>query len=284
MKVEGMDPRLRRRRVEVRRDEGRHRLHVLMGITGVVVAGCAGWGATRSPLLDLDNVRVVGAAHISADEVRSVSGIRLGGALTDIDVAAVARAVEAIPWVQQATVTRRWPSTLSIRLTERSPVAAMTADAVMTPDAGTTAAGTANAGAFALVDRSGRVVDRVAVVPAGMVTLAGLALAGNPGTQLSPEGVATLSVAIALPPSLMARTVGVSPATGGRGEVELRLSPDATVKLGTPDDLPRKFDAVATVLARVDMRNLAVVDVRRPESPVLTRRESSTKVSTPRTG
>jgi len=213
-----MDPRIRRRRVEVRRDEGRHRLHVLIGITVVVVAGCAGWGATRSPLLDLDNVRVVGAVHISADEVRSVSGVRRGGALTDIDAAAVARAVEAIPWVQQATVTRRWPSTLSIRLTERSPVAAMTADAGMTPDAGTTGAGTANAGAFALVDRSGRVVDRVAVVPAGMVTLAGLALAGNPGTQLSPAAVADGADGRRQPGNRRARRGRAPPVTGCDGE------------------------------------------------------------------
>jgi hypothetical protein len=56
------------------------------------------------------------------------------------------------------------------------------------------------------------------------------------------------------------------------------------VKLGPPDDLVRKFDAVAAVMAQVDLRNLAVLDVRRPESPVLTRRDAPTKVSTQRTG
>jgi len=37
-------------------------------------------------------------------------------------------------------------------------------------------------------------------------------------------------------------------------------------------------------MAQVDLRNLAVLDVRRPDSPVLTRRETPTKVSTPRAG
>jgi hypothetical protein len=66
--------------------------------------------------------------------------------------------------------------------------------------------------------------------------------------------------------------------------VELRLAPDGVVRLGRPEDLARKFDAVRAVLAQVDLRNLAVLDVRRPDSPVLTRRESPTKVSTPRAG
>jgi hypothetical protein len=78
--------------------------------------------------------------------------------------------------------------------------------------------------------------------------------------------------------------VGVGPVGGTTGEVELRLSADATVRLGPPEDLQRKFDAVRAVLAQVDMRNLAVLDVRRPDSPVLTRRTTPTKVSTPRAG
>jgi len=241
---------------------------VLVAVSTLVVTGCAGWGATRSPLFDLDHVVVAGASHVSADQVRAASGLRRGEPLTDVDDMASARAVEALPWVQVATVDRHWPSSVTIRVTERAPIAA-------TP---------ANGNGFALVDRTGLVVDRVATMPAGLVALAGLAPAGEPGTRLSAEGVATLSVAVALPSGLAARTVGVTPAPGGGGEVELRLAPEGTVKLGAPDDLAKKFDAIATMLARVDLRNLAVLDVRRPESPVLTRRETPGKVSTPRTG
>jgi len=98
-----------------------------------------------------------------------------------------------------------------------------------------------------------------------------------------------LAVAVALPAELRARTVGVAPAEGGRGEVDVRLhseggSPGGTVRLGLPMDLDRKFDAIRAVLAQVDVHNLAVLDVRRPDSPVLTRRETPVNVSTPRVG
>jgi len=262
-----MDPRIRRRRVEVRRQEGRHRLRMLVAGSAVVITGCAGWGATRSPLFDLDHVVVDGASHISADQVRAASGLRRGQPLTDVDRESVAAAVGALPWVQEATVARHWPSSVTIRLTERAPIAA------------TAAAGSG----FALVDRSGVVVDHVAGMPPGLVALTGLPPAGSPGSHLSAEGVATLTVAVALPSSLIARTAGVTPAPGGR-EVELHLAPEGTVRLGPPEDLAKKFDAIATMLARVDLRNLAVLDVRRPESPVLTRRETPTKVSTQRAG
>jgi cell division protein FtsQ len=176
--------------------------------------------------------------------------------------------VEALPWVQRATVRRHWPSAVTVRVTERRAVAATPADG----------------GGVALLDPSGLVLDVVDAAPSGLVQLAGLPPAGDPGSRLGPGGVATLSVAVALPPALLARTAGIEPAAGAAGEVELRLAPDGVIRLGPPQDLARKFDAVAAVLAQVDVRTLAVLDVRRPDTPVLTRREGSTKVSTPRTG
>jgi cell division protein FtsQ len=263
-----VDPRIRRRRVEVRREEGRRRFRVLLGVTAVVGAGCLGWVANGSALLDLDRIVVVDAVHTDPDDARFASGLRRGEPLSGVDQAATARAVETLPWVADAVVSRRWPGEVRIRLVERQAVAA-------TP---------AEDGGSALVDGTGRVLEWVQVAPPELAVLAGLPPAGRPGTTLAPEGVAALSVAIALPAELRARTAGVAPAEGGRGEVDLRLSPEGMVRLGPPDDLDRKFEAIRTVLAQVDLRNLAVLDVRRPDSPVLTRRETPVKVSTPRVG
>lgn len=262
-----MDPRIRRRRVEVRREEGRRRLRVAVGVTVVAALAGGGWAATGSPLLDLDRVVVEGAVHTAPEEARFASGLRLGEPLVDVDQKAVARAVEALPWVDRVTVSRRWPGEVRIRLVERTPVAVTGAEA----------------GGAALVDATGRVLAWVDGAPSGLPVLTGLAPAGPPGSTLPTEGVAALSVAVALPPELRARTVGVAPVEG-RGEVEIRLSPEGSVRLGPPVDLDKKFDAIRAVFAQVDLGNLAVLDVRRPDSPVLTRRDAPPRVSTPRVG
>jgi cell division protein FtsQ len=43
--------------------------------------------------------------------------------LVSVDLSAVQRAVEQLPWVDGATVERQWPSTLNIRVTEQVPAA-----------------------------------------------------------------------------------------------------------------------------------------------------------------
>jgi hypothetical protein len=136
----------------------------------------------------------------------------------------------------------------------------------------------------ALIDGEGRVLEWVDVAPPGLPALAGLPPAGPAGSSIGTDGVATLAVAVALPAELRARTVGVAPAAGGGGEVEMSLSPEGMVRLGPPEDLERKFTAIRAVLSQVDLQNVAVLDVRRPDSPVLTRREPAVKVSTPRVG
>ena len=263
-----MDPRFRQRWIEARRQEGRRRFRVLVGITAVVALGCGGWAATDSVLLDLDRVVVEGAVHTAADEARFASGLRRGQPMLDIDEGAVDRAVEALPWVLHATVRREWPGRVRIGLIEREPVAVTEAEP----------------GTLALIDRTGRVLEWVPAPPPGLPVLTGLPPAGTPGTTLGVDGVATLQVAVALPAELRARTAGLAPAPGSGGEVELRLNPEGMVRLGPPDDLDAKFTAIRAVLAQVDLRNLAVLDVRRPENPVLTRRDAAVKVSTPRVG
>ena len=54
----GMDPRLRQRRIEVRRAEGRRRLRRLLIGLGVVAVGALLWAVTYTSALDIDHVEV----------------------------------------------------------------------------------------------------------------------------------------------------------------------------------------------------------------------------------
>jgi cell division protein FtsQ len=247
-----IDPRIRQRRIEVRRSEGRRRLRVILILLGLALLALAGWGATRSPLLDVDHIRLSGTQHTSFAQVIGASRIHRGMAMVDVGEGGAASRIRALPWVRRATVRREWPATVSIVVEERSPVAAAPA-----------------AGGVALVDLQGRVLELMPAAPADQPLLLGLPPAGRPGSRLGGRAADLLAVARALPPLVVPRVAGV--AAGAGDQVELRLRPTGVVRLGSPDQLGEKLLAIQTVLAQVDLSRLAVLDVRVPASPALTR-------------
>jgi hypothetical protein len=85
---------------------------------------------------------------------------------------------------------------------------------------------------------------------------------------VAPAVLDGLSVAGALPAALRPRVAAVRVAATG---VELTLLPRGIARLGDARDLAAKLDAVLTVLERASVANLAVLDVRVPSAPVLTR-------------
>ncbi|HEX2193245.1 MAG TPA: FtsQ-type POTRA domain-containing protein [Acidimicrobiales bacterium] len=248
-----IDPRLRQRWVETRRQEGRRRLRVVLGVVGLGVLGGASWGATRSPLLDVDRVVVEGATRSGDRLVRSTAGIDRGQALLDVDPGAAARRIGTLPWVLRADVRRDWPGTVRVRVTERVPAAVTRA----------------NGGGWALLDRSARVLAVVPEAPPGLAVVDGIPEAGAPGTRLGAPAAEALAVVTALPPALAPRVAAVAV---GEEDLSLRLAPHGEVRLGRPEAVEEKLRAAMTVLGVVDGRTVATIDVRIPTAPVLTRR------------
>jgi cell division protein FtsQ len=248
-----IDPRFRRRLVEVKRDQGRRRLRVVVGaiVTAALIA--TGWAATRSALLDVDHVRLRGVAHTQPLQVIQTAGTLPGRPMLDLDVGAAAQRIERLPWVADAVVQRRWPNTVSIDVRERSPAASA-------PAAG---------GGWALVDTTGRVLEPAAVPDTGRPALEGFPPAGAAGTRLPAPARGALDVVRGLSPALRLRVAAV--ASGAGDELELRLRTGGVVRLGPRRALTSKLVAADTVLAQVDGA-FAVLDVRVPERPVLTRR------------
>ena len=104
---------------------------------------------------------------------------------------------------------------------------------------------------------------------------------GPPGSRLGPGWSAVLEVATKAPPPVLARVGTVADVAG---EVELALTSGGVVRFGPPEQVGEKFTAIAAVLAQVDLKDLAVLDVRIPRTPVLTRQQAADKVSTRTTG
>ena len=249
-----IDPRLRQRRNDVLRREGRRRLRNFAAAFAVVAVAAGAVLATRSPLFDVDYVDVRGAEHTPRLELLRATGLDRHPLLIDLSTAEVARRAERLPWVAEARAAKEWPGTVRLDVVERTASAALPGEN----------------GQWVLVDADGRVLEVVAQRPDGMPAISGLPPAGAPGSSVGIGAAAALRVAEALPDGVRPRVGEVVAVEGG--EVELRLLPTGIVRLGPPDQLRAKMEALATMVAKVDLRRLQVLDVRVPSAPVLTRR------------
>lgn len=247
-----IDPRFRQRLIEVRRTEGRRRLRVLLILAGFLAVALLAFGLSRSPFLDVDHVRVTGAVHMTPAQITSASGIHKGMAMFDVDGSDAAARLRATPWVLRAKVERHWPATVTIAVVERLAVAAVPSQS-----------------GVAIVDTTGRVLVNAPTAPPNLPMLLGLPPAGPASSRIGGRGGDLLAVALAMPPQVAQRVTAVVAADGG--QVELRLKPSGVVRLGPPDQLADKMLATQTVLTQVDLSHLAVLDVRVPASPAITR-------------
>lgn len=243
-----IDPRLQERRIAVKRDEGRRRLRFIGISLGVVALGAAAAGATRTPLLDVDLIEVTGAKHVAASTVLRTGGLARGDLMVDIDPGAVAGRIQRLSWVDRAEVRREWPGTIRVRVIERVAAAAVPAK-----------------GGWATVDARGRVLERTVDPPAGL----GVVTDVPPleGDRVPARLLDALTVAAAIPQRLLERVPAVVVRPGG---LELPLQPGGVVRFGGPDRVGEKLTALETLLDRVE-GPVAVIDVRVPDAPVLTR-------------
>jgi cell division protein FtsQ len=97
----------------------------LLAVTAAV-AGLVALGArelARGRLLRIREIRYVGLARATGEELSALSPVRPGDHLVSADVDALARALRRHPWVKAVEVHRRLPPALEARVTERQAVA-----------------------------------------------------------------------------------------------------------------------------------------------------------------
>lgn len=259
-----VDPRLRARRLEVRRREGRRRLRRLLAVAGALLAGLAAWGLSVSPLLDVDRVLVRGTVGERVVAVLEASGIRHGDTMATLDLGAAGSSVESVPWVDGATVRRSWPGTVVVEVTERQPLAALaTAD-----------------GAWALVDGDRRMVEVVAAGhDHGLPRIEGLAPPGEPGAALGEAAAGAVELSqrlVDVLPELGPGARLVSVAIAGDGSLSALLdlpgAPEVRASFGHPERLQEKVASLVALAEGLDaVPPEASLDLRVPEAPVLTR-------------
>ncbi len=153
----GIEPRLRQRRIGVRRAESRRRLRwfVIGGVVLLIVI--AALAVLGSSLFDVDEVDVNGNVYTDPDQLQAVVDDLMGTPVLLVDTQQAEADLEAIPWVEDARVRTSFPNSASIELRERTPLVAMAgAD-----------------GLSRVLDRDGRVLDSIEGEPVALVWISG---------------------------------------------------------------------------------------------------------------
>jgi cell division protein FtsQ len=231
----------------VARAAGRRRLRVLIVIATTVGLVAVAAVVVKSPFLDVDRVTVTGANHVTVTDVKRAASVEAHQPLALVDTGAIARRIERLPWVEHATVTREWPGTLRVKVTEYVPAAyARTGNGVV------------------LIAADGHAIAHVASPPAGVIEVRGLRRPPADGELLSPPDVA--GIATKLPPELARQVVAVDASGDG---VALSLAHGGAIRLGSLDDLDAKAAATLAVLAQRGDKPFTYIDVSTPQTPVL---------------
>jgi cell division protein FtsQ len=246
-----LHPRMRRRRITIRRLEGRRRLRRLTWALAGLALVIDGVALAHTGFVDVDHFEVTGSGATSEAAIRRASGIAEGDALLTLDESGAEKGIEALPWVAEADVVRQWPGTVAITVTERAPVAVVQlSEQVGAPQA--------------LVDGSGRVLDIGAQLP-GVVMVTG----APPGLSEGQEVPGVVRDALDVAETVNARLPGA--VTAVSTDLEATLASGGVVRFGSLDDIDDKTVALATVLAGVDLECLAVLNLAVADHPALTR-------------
>ena len=215
------------------------------------------WVLLGSSWLAVDRVQVVGAVRLSAAEVERAVAVGSGTPLARVDTGAAERRVAALPPVLAVEISRSWPGTLRVEVTERTPVAGVVGAAGSAGAAGAAgavgSAGVSAADGVQLIDAAGVLFGAERTLPAGLVALRVEA----PGPQ-DPTTRAALQVNADLPVALRQRVRAIT--ARSPSAVELVLDDGRQVVWGAPGGTATKA-AAALVLLRTDS---TVIDVSAP--------------------
>ena len=290
-----IDPRMARRWIEARREEGRRRLQLLI-IAGSLLAVTALFVLSLfTPAFEVRHVRVtiasspaipgvINAPATTPASVRALAGLGGRPLMINVDASASTRKLDANPWLGAARVTRKWPSTVTIAVQTRYPVAVVT-----TPS-----------GSYAEIDSTGRVLANLTSLPTTLPLLLGIGaapspggwVAGTAGPSASPQAsasalvdmsaasdgadmptpvAAALAVVDSLPSALRADVLSIT--ASPNSALSLVLAPPnlaagtVTVTLGDGSQLQAKVTALVSLVDQNALAGVTSLDLTVPTRP-----------------
>jgi len=218
----------------------------------ILVLGVGAYAATKSSFLSIKEIEVIGTGiRVSETEVLQAAGIKEDSSMVGLNVEEIDERVTAIPWVAQVDVNRNWPDSVRITLEER--IASVIA---IIPS-----------GERFLLDRSGVVLEETyeSGLELPIIRIDSVGVLGERITGISP----LLRAAEEVTPDLQAWILALAP-TGGGVRAELVGGVVAELGIGGTD-FRDEMRSLATVLTRVQLSCIELIDVSIPQNPVVTR-------------
>lgn len=194
-----------------------------------------------TPVLGVRSMEVGGNKLVSTKDIIEAAAIAPGTPMFRVDTDAARDRVAHLPRVASVDVSRSWPGTVRVTITERVPVALVKA-----PDG------------YHEIDGTG--VD-FSVIPKALSGIPMLVVAYAAPDDAST--VAAVAVLTHIPKQLLKKITTITPRTPG--DVQLALKGGKTVKWGNADESERK----AAVLAALLTRPGKVYNVAAPDAPAI---------------
>lgn len=228
------------RRLRARRWRAWRRVLVLLALVALTVGGV--WLVFFSSVTAVHDVKVTGVSVLSEDEVRAQAAVPLDVALATSDLDAVTARVEALAPVASVEVTRDWPDTVHVDITERQALAVVEWE-----------------GAWRGVDDDGVLFRSYEERPADLPLLD--VRAATPASALAEAA----TVVENLPPELLARVQTVQ--VGSIDAISLVLGDGTQINWGSADESADK----AQVLTLLMEQKARIYNVQAPGRPTLTK-------------
>jgi cell division protein FtsQ len=216
-------------------------------------AGYVGYRFAHSPFFDLMDIRIQGNVIVARDEIIALSGLRFGDNLMNVSTERAEEAINSLPYIKDAIVTRSFPNRVDVRVSERTPLALIS-----------------GGDRYLVLDESGHCLTEVGVVGAESWTLPSIrcsdeAAAIWPGERTDDEGVlAALALIKRLDPFFLENIIEFNAFSAERLAV---VNTDGLlVYFGLPEDLDRKLQNYEELLIKnrekCNADTLNYVDIR----------------------
>lgn len=240
-----IEPRLRDRRIAVKRAAGRKRLKWALAITLVLMLVIAALAVLGSGLFSIDEVRVEGAVRTDESALEEIVDDLEGRPVLRVDTGVYEQRLKTLPWVDDARVTTDFPNGATIELRERTAVATVSD----------------RDGLWHTLDADGRVLVASEEQPEGLTVITVDDLAPVEVAKFAPQGVGAAATLIrALTPLIESRTEAVIVTPDG-SDLRLTLTGGTEVRFGAADDIVAKLVRLQTMLTDLGARPVSYIDV-----------------------